>query len=114
MSPGKAVSLSVESDDRSLKANGADILQAEIRLLDANGNPAQDETVYVQTVGDLKMLGLENGLPDDLTPYGECWRVTREGTLTAYFRAGEIGKRALIHCWTASGLEADLRITLKA
>ena len=114
VTPGKAVSLSVESDDRSLKANGTDILQAEIRLLDANGNPAQDETVYVQTVGDLKMLGLENGLPDDLTPYGECWRVTREGTLTAYFRAGEIGKRALIHCWTASGLEADLRITLKA
>ena len=91
-----------------------DITQAELRLLDAEGRPARDEIIHCQTLGDLKLLGLENGRPDDLTPYSEDWRCSREGTLTAYLRAGKIGRSALIHCWTDSGLEANLRIRLKS
>ena len=110
--PGPAASLSVLAPKKSLKADGQSVLQLEIALLDAKGHPARDEAVRCQLLGDLCLLGLENGRPDDLTPYGESERTTREGTLTAYLRADEIPGNALVHLWTASGLQADLRLKL--
>ena len=112
--PGKAVSMTIEAGAKTLRADGADVLQAEIRLLNDQGTPAADETVFCQVLGDLTLLGLENGRPDDLTPYTEHRRLTREGTLTVYLRAGETPGKALLHCYTRSGLQTDLRLTLKA
>ncbi len=111
--PEPAVRLVIDASAASLRADGADVLRADLRLLDARGLPARDEILHCQLLGDWTLLGLENGLPDDLTPYSESWRTTREGTLTAYLRAGETPGKALLHCRTASGLEADLRIRLK-
>ena len=113
-SAGKAVNIAADVDRQELKADGCDVLQVEIRLLDKDMKPAQDEIVHCQTLGDLRLLGLENGRPDDLTPYSETFRLTREGSLTAYLRAGEIEGKALIHLWTESGLETDISIAMKA
>ena len=86
--------------------------QVTIELLDGNGNPAEDETVFCQTVGDCVLLGLENGRPDDLTPYPEKHRLTREGTLTAYIRAGETRGGITLHVRTGSGLRAEWKCRL--
>ena len=90
-----------------MAADGTDTVQLTIELLDGKDRPAEDETVYCQVLGNCTLLGLENGRPDDLTPYPEIHRMTREGTLTAYFRGGEIRGEGAVHVWTAAGLQAD-------
>ena len=114
MTPGEAVRLIAETDRRTMAADGCDVIQVEVRLEDKDGQPALDEIVHCQTLGDLELLGMENGRPDDLTPYSEGYRMTREGTLTVYLRAGETSGKALVHLWTESGLTADIRLALKA
>ena len=65
------------TNDKTQVENGG-IVQAEVALLDANGNLAcaDDKTVYYQLVGDGEILGIENGCPDDLTCYAEKFRST--------------------------------------
>ena len=111
--PETAVLLKAETGRKTLKADGSDIIQVTARLLDADGHPAQDQEIHCQVLGDLCLLGLENGIPDDLTPYSENHRRTREGSLTAYLRAGEIAGKAAVHLWTDSGLTADLKLILR-
>ena len=110
--PGRAVRMEVSLSRNRLPADGRAVLQAEVLLLDGQGHPAEDETVRCQILGDVSLLGLENGRPDDLTPYAEPFRTTREGSLTAYIRAGETEGEALLHFWTESGLTADQKIRL--
>ena len=87
--------------------------QVEIRLLDEDGQPALDECIHCQVVGDGELLGIENGRPDDLTPYREAFRRTLEGKAIAYLRAGRTAGPLLLHVWTRSGLKADCAITWK-
>ena len=110
--PGKAAELRIAADVTALPADGRTVLQAEVLLADAQGHPALDEEIHVQLLGDLRLLGIENGLPDDLTPYAEAYRLTKEGRLIVYVRAGSVPGAGLIHFWTASGLTADLPVTV--
>lgn len=110
--PGSAVSLRISADRTTLAADGMQVLQLEAELTDEAGQPAKDEVIHCQVLGDIVLLGLENGRPDDLTPYSESFRLTREGTLTAYFRAGTKPGIASVHLWTDSGLSTSLKIRL--
>ena len=112
--PGTAVCLLVRTDRTFLPADGAQVLQLEAELTDAQGRPAKDETIHCQVLGSLTLLGLENGRPDDLTPYSESFRLTREGTLTAYLRAGTVPGTAMVHFRTDNGLHAVRRIRLRS
>ena len=110
--PGTAVNLRLSAERTALAADGMQVLQLEAELTDGAGQPAKDEVIHCQVLGDIVLLGLENGLPDDLTPYSEAYRLTREGTLTAYFRAGTKPGTASVHLWTDSGLSASRKIRL--
>ena len=105
--PGKACSLRWI---RNTSRPGEDVIQLEAVLLDSDGRPAQDEVIRCQVLGDVAILGMENGLPDDLTPYSEHYRTTGEGTLTVYLRKGKSEGKALIYARTESGLEAEYRL----
>ncbi|MCR4876180.1 MAG: DUF4982 domain-containing protein, partial [Clostridiales bacterium] len=105
--PGKAVRIMVDAERKKIKADGRDVLQMEVFLLDGQGNPARDEAIYAQVTGDLTLLGMENGRPDDLTPYFLAWRLTREGSVTVYLRAGEVPGKVCCHFRTKDGLTAD-------
>lgn len=96
--------------DRSepLPADGLSVAQVEIFLLDAEGRPAADEVIHVQPIGNLTLLGIENGIPDDLTPYGEAYRSTLDGRAIAYLRAGCTPVPARLHVFTDSGLSAEI------
>ena len=107
VTPEKAARIVLSEAAGKLKADGRDVLQLEVTLLDSRENPAQDEIVYAQVVGDLTLLGMENGRPDDLTPYPSAWRLTREGSVTVYLRAGEMPGKVCCHFRTKSGLTAD-------
>ena len=111
--PGKAVRLELVKDCESLQADGTDVMQMEAVLLDAQGNPAADETLHCQILGDLALLGLENGTPDDLTPYREAYRATREGSLTVYLRAGCTGGNATVRIWSESGIAAETEVKMR-
>ena len=106
--PGEAESLRlvrVNTEDPA-----PDAVQLEALLLDRQGNPAMDGILHCQALGDVRILGLENGLPDDLTPYAETFRTTREGSLTIYLSPGGKRDSARIHVYTDSGLTADLEL----
>ena len=80
----------------------------EAILLDNQGKPAVDDIVRCQVVGDIQILGLENGIPDDLTPYSEHFRTTREGSVTIYIRQGKTKRKAQIYVSTDNGPEATM------
>ena len=105
--PGKACSLKWI---RNASQPGENVIQLEAVLLDQDGRPAQDEIIRCQVLGDVEILGMENGLPDDLTPYSEHFRTTGEGTLTVYLRKGKSEGKALVYARTDSGLEAELTL----
>lgn len=105
--PAKACSLKWI---RNASQPGEDVIQLEAVLLDKDGRPAQDEVIRCQVLGDVEILGMENGLPDDLTPYTERFRTTGEGTLTVYLRKGKSEGKALVYARTDSGLEAEYRM----
>ena len=70
---GAAASIVLTGDKPCLTANGLDIAQVEVALRDAEGRLAagDDEVIHYQITGDAEILGIENGKPDDLTPYAE-------------------------------------------
>ena len=105
--PGKACSLKWVCAGPE---QGDDVIQLEAVLLDKDGQPAQDEVIRCQVLGDLEILGMENGIPDDLTPYTESFRSTREGTLTVYLRKGKTGGKMMVYARTDSGLAAELTL----
>ncbi len=105
--PAKACSLKWI---RNASQPGEDVIQLEAVLLDKDGRPAQDEVIRCQVLGDVEILGMENGLPDDLTPYTERFRTTGEGTLTVYLRKGKSEGKTLVYARTDSGLEAEYRM----
>ena len=94
----------------SIPADGESICQVEISLLDEDNQLALDERVHCQVIGDLTLMGLENGRPDDLTPYTENSRETLDGRAIAYLRAGRMAGAAECHVWTAGGLHTVLHI----
>ncbi len=56
-----------------------------------------DMPVTCQVLGDAVLAGIENGVPDDLTPYSSSTRSTRNGRAIAYVRMGKSGGMAQLH-----------------
>ncbi|MBR6030130.1 MAG: DUF4982 domain-containing protein [Clostridia bacterium] len=104
--PGAAARLTLSSSAEALPADGLAVAQIEVLLTDADGHPARDEVLHCQPLGDLSLLGIENGAPDDLTPYAAPYRGTREGRAILYVRRGRAPGRAALYVWTDSGLNA--------
>ena len=109
-----ASSIALSADTNTLVSNGQETVQVEVTLLDENGHPAQDEIIHCQTAGDMALLGIENGQPDDLTPYAENYRATLDGRAIVYLRAGCARGEAKLLVWTTSGLKQEAAFELKA
>lgn len=111
-SPGPAARIALVPDRESLTPDGMDAVQVEIFLTDREGRPALDEEIHCQVTGDLTLLGIENGSPDDLTPYRENRRLTLNGRAIAYLRAGVTPGPISFLVWTTSGLRAEWKIKM--
>lgn len=107
--PGIAARLELLPDKSVLKADGRDVLQTEIILRDAKGGiaAADDRTLTVQLLGDAEILGMENGKPDDLTPYSERSRSTFRGRMLLYLRAGTVPGKIRLLVSDRNGMEAE-------
>ncbi len=108
---GKAAEIVLTADKAAFKADGLDVIQVEVELRDADGNrTAQDEVIKYQILGDAVILGIENGIPDDLTPYAEKYRSTKQGRAIVYLRAGTLPGDVTLHAYTMSGLNASITL----
>lgn len=85
------------------------IAQVEVLLTDTDGNPVfADEDVTYQLVGDGEILGIENGRPDDLTPYASRTRSTCAGRAVVYVRTTR--NPVTLYARTKSGIRAELAL----
>ena len=106
---GKAASIALKADKPAFTFDGLDVIQVEVELRDAEGRlTAKDEDIRYQVLGDAVILGIENGIPVDLTPYSDKHRSTKQGKAIVYLRAGTIPGDVLLRAYTASGLKTDI------
>ena len=113
LSVGKSIAMKPES--AVLKADGESVCRIDLSIVDEKGAlaPADDERIRIQLLGDGELLGLENGKPDDLTPYSEDSRATLNGRLTAYVRAGNHKGTLTVHAMSADGsMQAQVEMAL--
>jgi len=105
---GKAAQIKLQADKLDLKADGQDLIQVEVTLLDDLGRTAAayDEDIIWQITGDAVILGIENGHPADLTPYAEKHRRTKNGRGIVYVRAGTMPCPVTLYAYTKTGLRA--------
>lgn len=68
---------------------GERVLQVEVTLLDAAGNPAADDLLVTAAVENGRLLGLENGDLADNTPYSSPSRRTLDARLVVYARGDD-------------------------
>ncbi len=90
--------------------NSEDCVQLEVAILDPKGNiaAADDKVIYYQLIGDGKILGIENGKPDDLTCYAENYRSTYNGKAIVYVRKN--AKKIRLYVFTKDGLNAEIEL----
>ena len=95
--PGAAAKLELTA----VNAEG-DCRVVEVCLRDADGNlaAADDRELTFAAVGMAALLGVENGAPDDLTPYASPSRFTKNGRAVVYLR---VWGEAFLHARTADG-----------
>ncbi|MCE5342333.1 MAG: DUF4982 domain-containing protein [Eubacteriales bacterium] len=114
VTPGAPEKLSLACDHPSLPADGQSVATLQITLTDAQGHtvPDADESVCVQVAGDVTLLGIENGNPQDLTPFSSAARPLYRGYATCYLRAGTLPCEAGLTVWTHSGLRETIVLRL--
>ena len=102
--PGKAAAIRMEQAPER-----GSLAQTEITLTDKDGNlAAEDEEIAYQLLGDGEIVGIENGRPDDLTPYASHTRATFGGRAVVYVRLFQDGEGAVLYAGTKSGLKASI------
>ncbi len=85
------------------------LAQVEVLLTDGAGTPVfTDEDVTYQLVGDGEIVGIENGRPDDLTPYASRTRSTFGGRAIVYVRTN--GSPVTLYARTKSGIRAEIAL----
>ncbi len=108
---GPAASIVLTPDKNTFTPDGLDVIQVEVSLLDSEGRlTGKDEDIRYQIVGDAEILGIENGIPDDLTPYEEKHRATKQGRAIVYLRAGTLPGEVTLYAYTRSGLRAQVSL----
>ena len=106
---GKAAAIVLHPDKTAFKADGLDVIQVEVELHDAEGRlTTKDEDIRFQILGAAVILGIENGIPVDLTPYSEKHRSTKQGRAIVYLRAGILPGDVTLYAYTMSGLKASV------
>ena len=112
---GPAAAIALRPDVDGLPADGRAVAQVEVELLDAAGRrTARDELLFFQLLGDGEILGIENGRPDDLTPYAERHRATLDGRAIVYLRAGRAPDALTLRAFTRGGLRAECALEQRA
>jgi beta-galactosidase len=111
---GEPEKLTLQCACAMLPADGQGVAMVEIALWDGQGRLAAGacDPVTLQVMGDVTLIGFENGAPADLTPFSNAERPVHLGRATAYLRAGVTPCEATLHAWTRGGLSAVYKLTI--
>ena len=95
---GSAVQICAKAVEAKLKADGEDVAQIEVCLLDECGNPVIDAVnqISVTVSGEATLLGIESGNLRDNTAYSSSYRNAHRGQLIIYIRSRETAGSAEI------------------
>ena len=109
--PGQitALDLSIYESDESSDDN---VVQVVLSLKDGNGTVCanDDREFRCQLRGNGSLLGIENGKPDDLTPYSADYRTTNFGKAIIYIRKGSSDASVQLYVAAEGGLSACIDI----
>ena len=113
--PGTLEAMAAAADRAELLADGEDIAQIEVTVVDAQGNwaPHAADMIHVTVEGAGTLLGIENGDQADNTDYSAPHRRAYHGRLLVYVRAGEQTGPITVTCRTAGSLR-DAVVKLQA
>ena len=86
---GSAVQICAKAVETKLKADGEDVAQIEVTLLDDSGNPVigAENKISVSVNGNAGLLGIESGNLRDNTAYSSTYRNAYRGQLIVYIRS---------------------------
>jgi len=112
--PSEPREIRLNADRGELSADGEDILQVEVSLHDAQETLAasRDLTIAYALIGDAQIIGIENGDPQDLTPYPSRERRTYRGQAIVYVRAGDAGGEAKLIARAENGALAEAEVAI--
>ena len=112
--PGVLSEIRLHAEPFTAKGNGAEMIQVEVSLHDMSGQPivSGDVCLRFALAGAGDIIGIDNGAPDDLTPYTSASRATFMGRLIVYVRAGEERGPATLYAAAPGGLSASLGLML--
>jgi len=90
--------------------DGTEIIQVEVSLHDRVGRPivSRDEMLHFALAGNGEIMGIDNGAPDDLTPYSSRKRATFMGRLVVYVRPGEEKGPSALYVTAPGGVTANV------
>lgn len=92
---GRAAGISLALYPAPVTANGEDVAQVEVSLVDSCGRDTlEDDMLFVSVTGGT-LQGIESGDLSDLTEYGAGYRRTFRGKMIIYVRAGSTGEITL-------------------
>jgi hypothetical protein len=94
-------------DKTALQANGTDLANVEIRVVDADGRRVYgaDSTIEVQVSGAGELAAMDSGDPADIAPVQAGHRKAWQGRVLAIVRAGAAAGKITVRA-SAAGLKA--------
>jgi hypothetical protein len=107
ISAGKPDRLTAKMLDYRSEVGSADVRQIEINVADADGNLVykEDMEVICETIGPVKLLGLEDANPRNVEDYRSNKRHTFKGKLMAYFQVMDEAGGSAVITFSAEGLK---------
>jgi beta-galactosidase len=103
------------ADKSALQANGSDLANVEIRVVDAEGRRVYgaDATIEVQVSGAGELAAMDSGDPADISSVRANHRKAWQGRVLAIVRAGAAAGTITVRA-SASGLKAgEATVTVK-
>lgn len=109
--PELPVCISLQQYKPCLSTNDG-IVQVQVALLDEAGIicGGSDREIRYQLHGDGVILGIENGKPDDLTPYAADYRHTYYGQSIVYVRKNTPNRALTLFAFTNDGLSSEIEL----
>lgn len=106
---GKTSSIALNVDKNKLVADNYDVAHIELQLTDDAGNPVatDDKKVTFEISGDVKLLGVDNGAPDNVQPHQTNAIVTSKGRALLIVQAKNTASKVSIKA-SSEGLNPAL------
>ncbi len=112
---GEPTAITLTPDVSVLQADGRDVAQIEVRIVDGEGRlvPTANCEVEISLAGDGRLLGVDNGRPDCHELWKDTNRTTFHGMMLIVVQAGESESKLKISVSGATLAAAETEIEIR-